>query len=348
MLIITIIIGIIILSIIILAHESGHFFAAKMSGVKVEEFGFGFPPRLCKLFKKGETLYSLNWIPFGGFNKILGEEAGSKDPRAFCNKSVWRRIFIASAGIIANLFLAWCLFTIWFLIVPRVNLPDYVAIVEVNANSAAEKAGLKANDLILEINNVKLHNVQELTQFTKTHLGQEADFLIRSQGKDATKKIKLDQNSDAPLGVGLAETGGVKPDIKWYQAPIYAFGEMYAVVSLTIVYLFKGIVSLFGGPKVPFEISGPVGAVAFISQTVSVGWLFLIRLAAVISLGLAIFNILPIPAVDGGRLAFLWPEAVLGKKIIHPDHENTIHAVGFIILIILSLVIVYFDISRLF
>jgi len=348
MLPLAILVGIILLSVVILAHELGHFFAAKISKVKVEEFGIGFPPRLCKLFKKGETLYTLNWIPFGGFNKILGEEGGSKDPKAYCNKGVWARIFIASAGILANLLLAWILFTAWFLIIPQVDLNNYVAIVEVKDNSAAQKAGLKPNDLIIKINGVTPKSAAELTQFSKSHQGEEVEFVIKSQGKEKTKIIKLDQNTDMPLGVATAETGGEKPNIKWYQAPYYALKEIAGVVSLTVMYLVKAIASIFGGPKTSFEFSGPVGVVSFVSQTVSVGWIFLIRLAAVISLGLAIFNILPLPAVDGGRLFFLSLEAIFGRKIITNEKENIIHAVGFILLIVLSVVVVYLDIKRLF
>lgn len=347
MLILTILIGIVILSLVILAHEFGHFLAAKISHVKVEEFGLGFPPRAVKLFKKKETLYSLNWIPFGGFNKILGEEGRSKDPRAYCNQKVGKRIFISSAGIIANVILAWFLFTVWFWLVPMINLPNYVAIIEVEPGSAAEEAGLKSNDLILRIDDLRPTKVEDISAYTKAHQGQEVEILIKHQGKNESKKITLAEDSQAPLGVILAQTGGEKPIFKWYQAPYLALKEIYAVLYLTVDYIIKGVISLFGGPKVAFELAGPVGVVAFISQTVSVGWAFLIRLAAVISLGLGIFNFLPLPAVDGGKLAFLYPEAILGRRIIHHEHENIIHGIGFILLIILSLIIVYMDIARL-
>lgn len=348
MLPLAILVGIILLSVVILAHELGHFFAAKISHVKVEEFGIGFPPRLCKLFKKNGTIYTLNWIPFGGFNKILGEEGGSKDPKAYCNRSVWTRIFIAAGGILANLLLAWVFFTVWFLIIPKVNLNNYIAIVEVKSNSAAEKAGLKPNDFIIEVDGIRIKTAAEVTEFSQLHQGEEVEFVIQSQGKEKVQKIKLDQNTDMPLGVAMAETGGEKPNIKWYQAPYYAVKEIVGVVSLTVMYLVKAVASIFGGTKVPFEFSGPVGVVSIVTQTVSVGWVFLIRLVSVVSLGLAIFNILPLPAVDGGRLFFLTLEVIFGKKIVNDEKENIIHAVGFILLIVLSIILVYFDVKRLF
>ncbi len=343
----TIIIGIIILSLVILVHEFGHFFAAKICGIKVEEFGFGFPPRAVKLFKKNGTLFSLNWIPFGGFNKILGEEGGSKDPGAFCNKSVWARIFVASAGIIANLILAWVLLTIWFWVINFVEIPNYVAIVSVNNNSAAEQAGIKANDLIISVNNQKVSTPEELSTITKANIGKVVTIALKHDGKDTTKNVTLSQDATAPLGVSLTQTGGEKPNIKWYLAPVESVKEMYAVMALTVDYLISAIHSLFGGVKVDFQLSGPVGVVAFVAQTAAIGWFFLIRLAAIISLGLALFNIFPIPAVDGGRLVFLWLEAIFGKRVVKENHENIIHGIGFIALIILSLIIVYFDIKRL-
>jgi len=347
MLIITILIGIIILSLVILAHEFGHFFAAKMSGVKVEEFGLGIPPRICRLFKKGETVYSLNWIPFGAFNKILGQEEKSRDPRAYCNKGVWTRIFIVGAGIGANIILAWILLTVWFWLAPVINLPNYVVVVKVEPNSSAERVGLEPNDLILKIDNFQPKKVTDVSSFTRAHQGEEVELLIKHRGKKETKKIKLAENSPAPLGVVLAETNGENLAIKWYQAPWLALKEMYTVVVFTFSYIISAFASLFGGPKVSFELTGPIGIVAFISQTVSVSWLFLIRLTAIISLGLAFINFLPIPAMDGGHLFFLGLEAGLGKKVISHEHEKIIHTFGFIFIIILSIIIAYLDIVRL-
>lgn len=343
----TIIIGIIILSLVILIHELGHFFAAKICGIKVEEFGIGFPPRAAKLFRKNGTLYSLNWIPFGGFNKILGEEGGSKDPSAFCNKNVWARIFVASGGIIANILLAWILLTIWFWVINFVEIPNYIAIVSVSENSAAQLAGIKANDLIITINNQKVSTPEELSAITKSNIGNEITVTLKHDGKDITKNVTLSSDANAPLGISYTQTGGEKPNIKWYVAPVESVKEMYAVVAMTLEYLWQAVHSLFGGAKVDFQLSGPVGVVAFVAQTAAIGWFFLIRLAAIISLGLALFNIFPIPAVDGGRLVFLWLEAIFGKKLVKEQHENIIHGIGFIALILLSLIIVYFDIKRL-
>lgn len=346
MTILAILAGIIILSIILLVHEFGHFFAAKITGVKVEEFGLGFPPKAVKLFSWGETLFTLNWIPFGGFNKILGEDEKSKDPRAFCNKSAGVRFFIASGGILANLIFAWILLTVWFWILPYIQIPNYVAIIQVDPGSPAQVADLKPNDLIVQIDNTKLQTPELVSEYTQNHKGQEINLEIKRQGKIIDKKIVLG-NSEHPLGVAMSETGNEKVAIKWYQAPYLALKEMWAVTYLTFYYVGQFFVGLFHKTKTAgFELSGPVGIVASISQIAYLSWLLLIRVAALISLGLGLFNILPIPAVDGGRLFFIGMEKIFGKKVIRSEHENAIHAVGFIILIILSLLIVYLDVRR--
>ncbi|MCL5795770.1 MAG: M50 family metallopeptidase [Patescibacteria group bacterium] len=346
MVVLNILIGIIILSIIVIIHELGHFFACKMMGVKVEEFGLGFPPRALKLFKKNGTLYSLNWIPFGGFNKILGESESSSDKRAYCNQGVWKRIFIASGGIILNLLLAWILLTVWFGILPSVKLPNYVAIVSVEKNSLAEQSGLRANDFILKINDQNIAKTEEVSDFIKNNHGKELSITIKHRGKDETKIIFLPPDANSKLGIAMSETGGEIISYKWYQAPLLAIEEMWAITVATFKYLGAAIASVFGGAKVAFELTGPVGIVTFISQTAAIGWIFVLRLCAIISLGFALCNILPIPAVDGGRLLFLWLEAIFGKKIINDNVENIVHGVGLILLIILSLFIVYMDIVR--
>jgi regulator of sigma E protease len=346
MVVLNIIIGIIILSIIVIIHELGHFFACKITGVKVEEFGLGFPPRALKLFKKNGTLYSLNWIPFGGFNKILGESEASSDKHAFGNQNVWKRIFIASGGIILNLLLAWILLTVWFGVLPTIKLPNYVAIVSVEKNSVAEQSGLRANDFILKINGQDIIKTDEVSNFIKNNHGKELNIVIKHQGKDETKNITIPTDAEAKLGIAMSETGGETVSYKWYQAPVLAIQEIWAITVVTFQYLGTAIASIFGGAKVAFELTGPVGIVAFISQTAAIGWIFVLRLCAIISLGFALCNILPIPAVDGGRLLFLWLEAIFGKKVVNDNVENIVHGVGLILLIILSLFIVYMDIAR--
>lgn len=346
MLVLTIIISILILSLVLLAHEFGHFLACKILKVKVEEFGFGFPPRALKLFKKGETLFTLNWIPFGGFNKILGEEGGSQDNRAYNQQKVWSRIFIASGGILANFVLAWIVLTAWFLILPYIHISKQVVIVQTIANSAAERAGIKSNDVILSLNDQKIEEVEEVSKFTQSHRGTEITLKVKHQGEEETKKVMLSDGS-SPLGVSLAEVGGESYKIPWYKAPTEAFLEMMQIIWITIVFLAKAVASLFGGQKTPFELTGPIGLVAYLNQAISIGWFFLFRLAAIISLGLGFFNLLPIPAADGGKLSFLSLELLFGKKVLKEETENTVHAIGFIILIILSIVIAYFDIIRL-
>lgn len=344
---VTILVAIIILSVVMLSHELGHFIACKICKVKVEEFGLGFPPRAVKLFKKGETLYSLNWIPFGGFNKILGEDEASKDSRSYNNQSVLKRIFIASGGIIFNLLLAWLIFTIWIWVISGTKVANFVAIVEVEKNSAAEIAGIKSNDIILDVNKNEMKSIIDLQAFNLEHKGQEVTYTLMHQNNRIEKKVTLG-SGDAPLGVSLAETGGEVPKVVWYKAPWEALKEMWIITEVTFIYLWKTIISLFGfGQKMSFEMVGPIGMVGVISQTSFLGYSFLLRLAGLISLGLGIFNILPIPAVDGGKLFFLNLELIFRRKIFKDEHENTIHGIGFLVLIGLSILIAYLDIMRL-
>lgn len=346
MLLITILISVLVLSLVVIVHELGHFFACKLTATKVEEFGLGFPPRAVKLFKKGETLYSLNWIPFGGFNKILGEEQKNKDPRAFCNKNVWQRMFISVAGILANIIFAWFILTIWFWFLSSVTLPNNVAVVEVMAGSAAQEVGLKSGDLIIQAEEQVFQKIEDLTSFTQQHKGEEVNFVIKRNGKEFDQKIKLSDNTEAPLGVSLAETGGEFPKIVWWQVPLEALKEMGSIIVLTVVYVGKLIASLFGGEKVPFQLAGPVGIVAFSSQVISLGWIYILRLMAVLSLALALTNLLPIPAADGGHLVFRGLEVVWGKRVVKHEAEATIHYLGFILLLILLVLITYNDVVK--
>ncbi len=346
MVVLNIIIGILLLSIIVIIHELGHFLACKLTGVKVEEFGLGFPPRALKLFKKNGTLYSLNWIPFGGFNKILGESEVCSDKHAYCNQSVWKRIFIASGGIILNLLLAWILLSVWFGILPHIKIPNYVAIVQVEKNSLAEQNELRANDFITKINGQDITKTEQVSNFIASSHGKDLAITIKHRGKDEIKTIAIPTDSSAKLGIAMSETGGEVMSYKWYQVPILAIQEIWTITVVTFQYLGSAIASIFGGAKVAFELTGPVGIVAFISQTAAIGWIFVLRLCAIISLGFALCNILPVPAVDGGRLLFLWLEAIFGKKIVNDNVENIIHATGLILLIVLSLFIVYMDIVR--
>lgn len=365
MIFLVIILFLIILGILVFVHELGHFLVARRNGVKVEEFGFGFPPRIGGVYRSTkskklrwfwkkndehrkditDTVYSLNWIPLGGFVKLLGEEEVCDHPRSFSCKSPWSRAKVLVAGVLGNFLLAWILLTIWFWIVPR-NLPQKIAVISVSKNSPAEMAQIKPNDFIIQGNGADIKTSQDLNSFTKSYQGQEVTFTIEHFGKNIEKKVKLGENTDTPLGISLAEVGGDQiPKFPWWQASYYAFMEMIAVIWLSLQFIGGFIASVFGGAKVSTEgVSGPIGIFAFLYQIIYFGPAYVVRFAALLSVAIGFFNILPFPALDGGRLLFVVAEAIRGKKVVKVEFENMLHWIGFLVLLALVVIVTYHDI----
>lgn len=370
MLFIAILVFIIILTVIVLVHELGHFLVAKRNGVKVDEFGLGYPPRIFGWYKsnktgkwrfvKGkdvekrkdinDTIYSLNWIPFGGFVKMLGEEDESKSKNSFSEKSPWVRAKIIVAGVLFNFLLAWVLLMIWFWAMPR-DMPNQVVVVSTNKNSVAEEIGIKPNDFILKINDQKIENIESLQNITKENKGKEITIIVNHFGKEEEKKVILPVDTDAPLGIALAETGSSEdlPRFPWWQAPYWAFIEIVNVIWISFSFIIGLIMTLFGKAQVSTDaMSGPIGVFALLYQVIGYGWAFILRFVAMISIAVGFFNLLPIPALDGGHLLFIVGEAIRGKKIMKAKWENSLHWAGFIILLILFAVVTYNDISKWF
>lgn len=328
-----------ILSFIFFTHEFGHFLMSKIFGVKVLEFGFGFPPRAFGI-KKGETIYSLNFIPFGAFVKILGEEGKSEDKRALCNQPLFCRFLVASAGILSNFFWAWLILTISFWIYYFLPVKNFVLIQEVLANSPASAVSLKPGDILLSADGVDFKKAEEVSQFTKAHQGEEVRLLISRFGRKIEKKVKL-TTGERPLGISMFETAG-EEKVPILKAPLASAFFLGQGIYISFVYLIKMILG-----RVPFELGGPVAVYGIVKQFSAMGFLYLFRLAAILSLALGFFNFLPLPAIDGGKMAFLTLERIFGKKIVRQETENLIHGLGFVLLILLSILIFYRDLLRL-
>ncbi len=336
--IITIIIGLVALSVILITHELGHFVAAKASGVKVEEFGLGFPPRLIS-FKRGETRYSLNAIPFGGFTKLTGEE-DPKEPRSLAGKSRGTRLLVISAGSLMNFLLALLLFSIIFTLPSDVEIGQ-VVVEEVAPNSPASMAGIETGDIILSINDQPVDSNAELNQYIKDNLGKETTLLIRHP--DSTiRSIQLVPRLQPPAGegaIGIAiRTVGRYP--LWQAIPRGA-----ARLAETVVLWVEGLVGLFRG-QTSASFLGPVGLVQLTGEVASVGIRPLLDVTALISLILGICNLFPLPAIDGGRIAFVFLEWVRRGKRVSPKIEGTIHLVGLAMLIVFMVAVTYQDIIR--
>lgn len=337
--VITIIIGIVVLSMIILAHELGHFITAKASRVRVEEFGLGFPPRLIS-FKRGETRYSLNAIPFGGFVKMTGEEDPS-ETRSLAGKSRGTRLLVLSAGSLMNLLLALILFSVGYLFLHEAPVGQ-VQVVKVAPSSPAAMAGLEAGDIILSVNDHPVGSNNELHQYIVDNLGKKTTLLI--QHPDSTSRsIQVTPRLEPPEGEGAIGIAikTVKRYPLWQVIPLGATELAEAVIMWG-----GGLASVFTG-KVSASLLGPVGLAQLTGEVAEFGILPLLRISAIISLILGIMNLLPLPALDGGRITFIFLEWIRRGKRISPKIEGTVHFIGLAMFLLLFLAITYQDIMRL-
>jgi len=354
---VTIIVFILILLALVLAHEWGHFYAARKAGVRVNEFGFGFPPRLFG-FKKGETLYSINLLPLGGFVKLKGEQGEDREePDSFVHQSASRRAVILVAGVLMNVILAWVLLTIGF----SAGIPTVVddetkpvardvkiQILQVLPDSPAAQAGIEPGDTIATINGYDFISLQVMQDFIAGHKDNPLHFGIERGDqileKDATPILLPTSGERAVIGVALIQTGTVT--YPWYEAIWEGAKATWWLIYGTVAGFVMIIGNLIQGQGAGVEVAGPVGIAVLTGQVVSLGWLFVLQFAALLSVNLAIINILPFPALDGGRLLFVVIEKIR-RKPNNDRVEAIVHTLGFAVLMLLVLVITYKDISRL-
>jgi regulator of sigma E protease len=350
----TLIIVVLILGLLIFVHEFGHFISAKRAGLCVEEFGFGFPPRLFG-FKRGETVYSINLLPLGGFVKILGE-GGERpnDPRSFASKSIRTRALILTAGVIMNILLAMLLLIVGF----KIGLPTVVdsqtgivrdvkiQVVAVNEGSPAFEAGIKAGDEISEIEEEKVGTIEEVQSRIEKYLGEEMTLKIKRGDQEQYLTLIPREEppvEEGPTGVALVKTGIVS--YPWYEAIWRGVVATFSLTVAIIVALFNIIKNLLVGAGVAEEISGPVGIAVMTGQVARLGFTYVLQFTAVLSINFAILNILPFPALDGGRLLFLLIERVRGRKVSKKT-ENLIHMIGFVLLILLMILVTFRDVFK--
>lgn len=340
-----------VLSVLIIIHELGHFLMAKRSGVRVEEFGFGLPPRMIGK-KIGETVYSLNWLPFGGFVRLHGEmsEEGVTSPkRSFLGKSKMTRAGIVVAGIVMNLLLGLLCFAIVYSFLGIPKEQGFVQVVEVAKDSPAATAGLTVNDTIISFNANPVTKSKDFTDLTKENAGKKVAIVVKRGSQSFILYATLRTNpGDGKSFLGITVTSEMTYYPPIWQRPFY--GAYYGTIASyqTTISVFQGLsgtVSQIGHGKAPEDTVGPVGIFAIIYFVLKQGILPILNLMGLISINLAVLNVLPIPALDGGRLFFIGIEAVFGKKIL-PKVEAAFHSVGFIVLLALILLISFFDIKR--
>jgi len=337
-----------ILIIVVIAHELGHFITAKASGVRVDEFGVGFPPRLLSV-KRGETRYSLNAIPLGGFTKMAGEE-DPKVPRSLASKGVGTRILVLSAGSLMNALLPILLLSIAFMI-PHNMIMEQVLVEEVAPGSPAAIAGIETGDAILEVNGKSLQNAADLHRYIHLYLGTETTILVR-HNDSATEYTHLIPRWEPPEGQGAI---GIKLDLDALQSSRTIIRQSYpfwkaipkgAIECIETFVLYKnGIISMIIGAT-PARFTGPVGIAQITGEVAKAGISPLLEFAAFLSINLAIINILPLPALDGGRIVFVLLEWIRRGRRISPKTEGLVHLVGFAMLIGVFLILTYQDITR--
>lgn len=350
-----IIIFFVILILLVIIHELGHFIAAKKNGVLVEEFGVGFPPRLFGV-KIGETLYSVNLIPLGGFVKLFGEEyhelprkkQEGLNHRAFVNKKPWQKAIIIVAGVLMHFLLGWVLIS--YLFTQGVPTPtNKVRVEKVVAESPAAKAGLKGNDLISSLvyqgKEYKIISPEDLRRLSQRFAGDAIILVVEENGRQKKVTVtprKVTKPNEGALGVVISPSFTVKK-YPWYSAPFYGLKEAAYITYRVVGELGKTVVNFVSSQKAPVEITGPIGIVRYTKDAAQSGMNALLELMALLALNLAVINILPFPALDGGRLIFIIYEWITGKRI-NSTFERYLNLVGFVLLLILALVITFRDI----
>lgn len=334
--IITILVAILAFGIIVFIHELGHFLFAKKAGVKIHEFAIGMGPKIYS-FKKGETVYSIRLLPLGGYIAMEGEDADSNDPRAFGNKSILQRASILFAGPFFNIILATVILAGIYM---YQGFPS-TTLKEVIDGSVAQKAGIQAGDTITEINGNDIKDWNELSKSIQDSKGNELKIGIERNGEEKEVKVTPEEKKGNYLI-------GIYPE---YKKDI--LGSVGNSIKITIAMLGQ-IIAFFGKlitgnlpGGLEGSVAGPIGVISIVADATKVGIINVLSLAAVISLNLGVLNLLPIPALDGGRLFFLFIEFLRGGKKIDPEKEGMVNLIGFATLMVFMLFITYKDIVRL-
>lgn len=349
-----------IFSALVIAHEWGHFIVARRNGIRVHEFGIGFPPKLWGK-KKGETLYTINLLPLGGFVRLEGEDNESKGPKSFASKSLWVKTKVLMAGVAMNALIAYIIFVYLAATgIPQIfpfEMPNFgfvqpiqaeapkLVIFQVGEGSAAESAGLSTGDTLVSLNGRSFTNESDLKAYTTEIKGQKATVVFIQAGEQKTREVTL--GADADKGVlGVVALPQAKEKYTWYAAPFAAIGLMWQSLVATVVAFLGAIWTLISRATVAETVTGPVGVTAVFGQVVKFGLDYVLVLVASISISLAVINALPLPALDGGRL-FLLVLRRIGIPISEKQ-EGWVHLAGFALLIIFGIIIAISDITRFF
>ena len=332
----------IVISVLVFVHEIGHFLTAKLAGIRIQEFAMGFPPRIIGI-TRGETTYSINAIPLGGYVKMAGEEDPSV-PRSLASKRPGVRAIVLAAGAFNNALLAVVLFAIVAMVPRHIQAGD-VGITSVFPNSPAAAAGIQAGDIVKRVNGRPVENFSDLSYQLRLRMGADAPMVLERNGEPYSAMVSPRWQPPAGEGatgivIGMTNAHDAVRSDSFFPAVWH--GTRRTVETLILVK--NEMTEWFSGKATP-SLAGPVGVAQLTGEVASLGILPLIELAALLSLNLAVMNILPLPALDGGRLLFVAVEAIRGKPI-SPKKEALVHMAGFVFLMTTMLIISYFDVMR--
>lgn len=370
----TTLIFLIVLAVLIFVHELGHFLAARAAGIRIDAFKIGFGPRVF-YWTRGETEYGVNAIPFGGYVKIHGENpdeesvSGPDASRSFVNKPQWKQVVVLAAGVFFNFLFAWLLYSIVFVsgvTIPVAAFPQYeehfsnnrIMVAQVAPGSPAEKAGIMVGDTIT---NIKLNtndssqnetlSVEKIQHLIKESAGTPITLSVIN--KEIPKEVKVNATtglipnatSTYALGIAMQDVGDLH--LPFFSATKEGLSYTWTMISGTAVGLYKFITNIFMGKANFSDVTGPIGIAGVVGDAAGLGFTYLLMITALISINLGVINLVPFPALDGGRILFVLIEGVIRRRI-SMKFTNIVNTVGFVLLMLLMVVVTYKDVLRLF
>ena len=333
----TIIAALLLFGVIILIHEFGHFIFAKKNGITVHEFAIGMGPKLFGKEKNG-TMYSIRILPIGGYVSMEGEDEDSNKPGSFGTKSILQRASVIFAGPFFNLVLA-----VIFLIPVYIYMGSPTTTLEILENTPASKANLQSGDIVKSVNGKEVNSWNEFTEIISSSKGEELSIAVDRNNKTVKVNVMPEKNEDGRYMIGV----GYKKDRSIINAIKQSFIQTGQITMQMITFLKQMITGTVPGGFTN-SVAGPVGVISIVSGAAKTGILNLLYLGSIISLNLGIINLVPFPALDGGRLLLLFIEWIRGGKKINPDKEAMINMIGFCALMAFMVFITYNDVTKLF
>ncbi len=336
-------VAILVFLVLIIIHEFGHFIVAKLFKVKVNEFAIGFGPKLLK-FQGKETLYRFNLVPFGGYCAMEGEDDESNDPRAFCNAKAYKRYLIVAAGAIFNLILGLIIVAI---IICSSDLVGTTKIHSFRENAVSSNSGLQVRDEIIEINDRRMYTTNDIMYaFTAVNPDENdktvLDITVVREGKKMPLQVEFNSETDNGISYIVLDFSFIGEEKNFFNVISSTFKTTFSYCRT----VWFSLIDLISGKFGISAVSGPVGVTTTIGQAAKMGLMNILPIMALITVNLGIFNLLPVPALDGGRLLFIFYEMITRKKLAK-KYEGIIHAVGLILLLTIMAIVTFKDIWQL-